>query len=159
MARERLLDRVAKVAQPIGFAQQPDFTEILAAGEILGIARGEQDLDVWVEFTHPPGDVMAAKPARHDQIAEHQVGGEAVLDHLDRSYAVGRLMNPVAELLEAIDRQVAYPLIIFDDEDGLAGDRFRFDLGIWLTRGCTGLAGARKIDVDRGSVAGLAVDG
>src|SRR5579864_6293509 len=61
------------------------------------ISRGQQHLEIWSNLAGALGKLQAADAARHYDVGEQNVSGDAVTELLQSLPSVGRLDHPVAE--------------------------------------------------------------
>src|SRR6187551_747319 len=101
---------------------------------------------------------MASKPSRHDQVTENKINSKAGFEHPHCSCSIGRLMDPVAQTSQPVDGEIADSLIILDDKNGFSGLLFRPGINGRISRRVDTVGDARKIDVNRGTEADLAID-
>jgi hypothetical protein len=80
----------------------------------------QHDLDAGLLGENPARDIIARHPARHDDVAENDIGRLAALQKLDRLRPGPRLADRITKGFQSSERDFPDAVVVLDDEDGLA---------------------------------------
>ena len=110
---------------PVGLAQNMLPIPISGTGRLFGIARSEQNLEIWSMFPRLTREAMAGNFSAHDNVAKQEIDLRLTRKNREGLFAVLSLKNVVTQARKLSDRHLTQIGVVLCDQNYLASTRRR----------------------------------